>query len=152
MQCVDGLVAEAADADLDEAGAHHALGQAWLPSLVDQVAAVRRLKVQGQPFEPLRLVPSFRFAAALRAVHVQPGCIARRPLDAPDADAAVPPVLLEHAGTERQPRGQLDRQLREAVHAVHVAAERQVAGLDQHVLDAKGEDGVSLPTVQCSSY
>jgi hypothetical protein len=43
---------------------------------------------------------------------------------------------------EPQALRQLGHQLRQAVDAMHVAAERQVAGLEQHVLGAQALDGI----------
>ena len=54
------------------------------------------------------------------------------------------PVLLEHARAQVQPCRQFGGELVETVHAVHVAAERQVTGLDQYVLGAEAKDGVGM--------
>jgi hypothetical protein len=140
VQRVDGLVAEAGDAVLDQIGAHHAFGQPRLPGLVQHVAAGGGLEVRRQRGLQRRHVHALRRAAALGVLHRQHAFAGL--LDAPHADAAVAAVLLEHAAHLPQALGQLGHQLRQAVDAVHVAAERQVAGLEQHVLGAQALDGI----------
>ena len=54
------------------------------------------------------------------------------PPDAPHPDAAVASVLLENPGALPQTLRQIGRQLRQAVDAMNVTAERQVAGVEQH--------------------
>jgi hypothetical protein len=142
VQRVRGLQAEAGHAVLDQVGAHHACGQARLPGLVDHVAAAGRLEVRRQRRLQRRQVHALRCAAALSVQHDQRPVAGR--FDAPHADAAVAPVLLEHARALPQPLGQFGLQLREAVDSVHVAAEGQIAGLEQHILGAQALDGLGV--------
>jgi len=51
-------------------------------------------------------------------------------------------MLLEHARSVRQARGQLGFELRERVHAIAVAAKRQVAHLHQHILRPHAKNGI----------
>ena len=70
IQRIDRLQPEAGDAVLDQVGAHHALGQARLPGLVDHVAAVpARSRAPACP--AARRSSSSSLAAALRVPHAQ---------------------------------------------------------------------------------
>jgi hypothetical protein len=108
IEGVDGLEAKAGHAMLDQIGPHHPLCQAGLPSLIHHVPAT--CKVRGQAFQHQRK-RAVLFGGPTLCMPQRKAVVAGLG-DAPDADAAVPSMLLEDARpgrSDREQRGPRDR-------------------------------------------
>jgi len=142
VESIHRLVPEPLDSVLHQIGPNHAFHQPRLPCLVDHVSAIRWLEVRSQFFQQRRKFHQLLGAAALGVAHAQ----ARRrghgvnQFHAPNTDPALPPVLLEHPWALAESFWQFLLKLLEAFDSTHVAAEWEIARVEQDVLGSQLQD------------